>query len=209
MAPALFCPSQVTHRQTPFFVFLIFAALAGAGGFGCAAASSPAQRWVESCGGTVSGPAQERARSALARLQVNGWLERPLTVTVLRSDRPGAYCWRSGAIFVTQGLIGLLDDDELTAAVAHEAGHLVADGHIPRNAALDGYRRARGTRVASIASVDAEVAADRMGRELLRDSGIPDRSIERLLVKLASTPAMDPRCREHLHLRVAALRATD
>jgi hypothetical protein len=171
---------------------------------GCAAPSSDAQRWAEARGGIVdAGLGLARARAALARIEACGAIERPLTVAVLDSDAPGAYGWRTGTIFVTHGLVDLADDDELAAAIAHEAGHLLVDGHVPRTAALDGCRRACGAG----AGEDAEIAADRMGVELLRVSAVPGQALERLLGKLASSPGTTSTCRGHLNRRIAALRA--
>ena len=101
-----------------------------------------------------------------------------LTVAVLDTNAVGAFCWPSGAVFVTRGLVDLADDDELCAAIAHEAGHLVADDHLPRAVALDGWRRPSAT--------DAEIAADLTARELLKRSAVSEQALPRLLGKLAA-----------------------
>jgi hypothetical protein len=119
-----------------------------------------------------------------------------LGVSVLDSDDTGAFCWRSGAVFVTRGLVDILDDDELSAAVAHEVGHLLVEGRTPIAAALDGCR---------FHAMDAESAADFAGRELLRRSAVPDAALPRLLNKLAAQPATNSACRECLARRAARL----
>jgi hypothetical protein len=131
---------------------------------------------------------------------VPGRVARPLTVSVLDTDDTGAFCWRSGAVYVTRGLVDLLDDDELAAAIAHEVGHLLLDGHTPRAAALDGCRLHPSPN-----REDAETAADFMGRELLKTSAVPDEALPRLLSKLAERPATASTCRDCLARRVARL----
>jgi Zn-dependent protease with chaperone function len=178
---------------------------AAAGVSGCASGgASHVQRWAESRGGTLAaGPEHDRAQAALAPLIACGAIQRPLTVAVLDCDDTGAYCWRSGAVYVTRGLLDRLDDDEVTAAIAHEVGHLLVDGHMPRTAALDGCRSACGAG----AQEDSEIAADLLGRELLKMSGVSERALTRLLSKLAANPANTINCRDHLARRIAALDA--
>ena len=50
----------------------------------------------------------------------------------------GAFAWPDGRIRVTRGLIDLLNDEELAAAVAHEIGHLLADGYLAGRFSLHG-----------------------------------------------------------------------
>ena len=184
-------------------VFSVIAILLGASG-GCATSRpSHVQRWEENHGGRLAGAAQDRAGRALERIAACGAVQRRLTIAVLDTDDLGAYCWRSGAIYLTRGLVERLDDDELCAAIAHEAGHLLVDGHMPRTAALDGCRRACGAGKED----DAEIAADLMGRELLRMSAVPERALARLLSKLAIDPANTSNCRDHLVRRIEALDA--
>ena len=49
-----------------------------------------------------------------------------------------AYGWRGGNLFLTRGLVDVMDDDELAAAVAHELGHLLGDGHVHSMTSLRG-----------------------------------------------------------------------
>jgi Zn-dependent protease with chaperone function len=104
-------------------------------------------------------------------------------------------------VFVTRGLIDLVDDDELCAAIAHEAGHLVVDGHLPPPAALDGYRQS--------SRQDCEVVADLMARELLKGSRVDELALPRLLKKIATQPAATPASRAQLSQRIAQLSAAD
>ena len=196
LAWAVTFPSHLT-------IIVLFTAAAGVGGCG-SGDRSDVHRWAESRGGTLMGIHHDRAQAALAPLTGCGAIQRPVTVAVLDSDDAGAYCWRSGAIYVTRGLLEALEDDELTAAIAHEVGHLLVDGHMPRTAALDGCRTACGVG----GQEDSEIAADRMGRELLRVAGVREGALTDLLRKLATQPANTPNCRDHLGHRIAALDAS-
>ena len=197
--------AAVTDSARVIVVCSIVLFTAALGGSGCIAAEpSQVKRWADDHGGTLKGAsANGRAERGLARLTESGAIQRRLTVAVLDTDDVGAYCWRSGAIYLTRGLIERLEDDELCAAIAHEAGHLLVDGHMPRAAALDGCRRACGAGEAE----DSEIAADLMGRELLRMSAVPEQALTRLLGKLATNPANSSTCRDHLARRIAALGA--
>jgi hypothetical protein len=172
---------------------------------GCAATSpTTIDQWADDYGGVMSGGSQQvRAERALGRLAASGAISRRLRIAVLDTDRPVAFCWRSGSVLVGRGLVELLDDDELCAAVAHEAGHLLVDGHLPGATALDGCRRTSGR----CAAEDAEVAADLMGRELLRASSVPEDALARLLNTLALHGTTAPTCRDHLARRMAKLAA--
>ncbi len=55
--------------------------------------------------------------------------EEPLEFFVLKSQVPNAFAWDSKTVFVTIGLLELVESkDELAAVLAHEIGHLAA-GH--------------------------------------------------------------------------------
>lgn len=167
---------------------------------GCAAA--PGDRlaqWTSDHGGVVRDAAEpcERARSALARLAGPG-LPAGLSVRVLGSEVPAAYAWPGGEIFVTRGLVDLLSDDELAAAVAHEAGHLTADPHGHGQVALGGDADADP-------AAACESAADRAGCELLRGAGLAPAALAAALEKVAAHPLTAPASRPALRDRVAAL----
>jgi Zn-dependent protease with chaperone function len=144
----------------------------------------------------VAGPRQMRADNALASLPLSH-ASQPLKVVVVDSDEVGAFCWRSGKIVVTRALVDLVDDEELAAAIAHEAGHLLRDGHLQRPAALNGCASDR----------DAETGADLIGRELLRAGGLPHDALARLLQKVAAHSQTTQGCRDHLNRRIARLSA--
>jgi Zn-dependent protease with chaperone function len=99
---------------------------------------------------------------------------------------------------ITRALVDLVDDDELAAAIAHEAGHLLAEGHLQRPAALNGCATDR----------DAEISADLLGRQLLRNAGLPQDAVARLLRKVAAHPKTTPACRDHLTRRIVRLTGT-
>lgn len=109
-------------------------------------------------------------------------------------DRPkaGAFAWTDGRIAVTRGLIDLLDDEELAAAVSHEIGHLLADGHLSGRVGLHG-------------TSDVEVRADTLGCQLLIEAGIPPASMKRMLEKLATAPGLTPRQRAAVKARIQRL----
>ena len=164
---------------------------------GCAqSSSSRIERWLHERGGVLTGPVQQRATEAFKALSV--WSgERDLKITVLDSDDVAAYCWPSGEIVVTRGLLELVDDQELAAAIAHEVGHLLADGHLPHHAALAGCQ----------SDPDAETEADLVARELLRSGGLQHHALAGLLRKIASHPRTTPACRQQLNRRIARLAA--
>jgi Peptidase family M48 len=167
---------------------------------GCAGSLNEAQ-WTSDHGGLIYGPRQQRAERALARLKSANGLASNVTVGVLDSDQAGAYSWRRGAIFVTRGLIDAVDDDELTAAIAHEAGHLLLAGQNQRASSLDGCRWSAN----GCAAEDVEVAADAVASELLRRStGFAD-ALPRLLNELIEHPLTPANCREHLKHRISKL----
>jgi Zn-dependent protease with chaperone function len=112
-----------------------------------------------------------------------------------------AYSWRDGRVRVTRGLLAAVDDDELSAAVAHELAHLLADGHL--------RSRASALRGSAAAGLDVESRADRLGRELLAACEIDPQAMVRLLERLAaSATASSPRLRNQLRSRIEVLATT-
>ena len=105
----------------------------------------------------------------------------------------GAWAWPDRRVRVSPALVDLLDDDELTAALAHELGHLLDRGDLsPPPAALLGG--AEGD--------DPELRADQIGRRLLEVRGLPPEAMGRMLAKVAA------RCGgEGFARRIAAARA--
>ena len=161
---------------------------------GCSA-SGPSSGWVQAHGGLVADCRQARAQAALARL-VSGHPEIHAVVHVLNSDTIAAYSWPNGHIFVTAGLIDLAGPDELTAALAHEFGHLAADGHMHVVASLRGCDRDR----------DVEVRADAVGMELLRLQGLSPDSMIQLLEKVQASAALPAPCHGAIGARIDLLR---
>jgi predicted Zn-dependent protease len=117
-------------------------------------------------------------------------------VHVLNSQNVGAFSWPNGHIFVTAGLIDRVTSDELTAALAHEFGHLLADGRIRMMASLRGCDHDR----------DAEVRADGVGMELLRLQGLPPTSMIQLLVKVQTLGQLPGPCNKSMEGRIRTLR---
>jgi Zn-dependent protease with chaperone function len=120
----------------------------------------------------------------------------PAGIHLLANRRPAAFAWPDRHIYVTTGLLALLDDDELTAALAHELGHLQArDRHM---AALRGP-----------AADDIEARADALGCELLKAGGIRTGVLARALAKVRDAPDTPGQCREALTRRIEWLRLSD
>jgi Zn-dependent protease with chaperone function len=122
---------------------------------------------------------------------------RQVRVSVAPTAAPGAYAWPDGRVVLTRGLVRLLDDDELAAAVAHELGHLLADGHLHAAAALSGAGPA----------TDVERRADSVGAALLGLTGYPADAMPRMLEKVAASPGTSNECRARLRDRIVCLRA--
>lgn len=129
---------------------------AGHGGF---EAGAPAER-----AGAVAHPLFEMP--GLAHLRIDVVAERGL----------GAWAWPSGQLMVSRGLLEAADDDELIAAIAHEAGHLL-DG-----ASADGVQGLAGPTL----SHDVEMRADSLGCRLLRARGLPTGGMRRVLLRLVA-----------------------
>ncbi len=151
--------------------------------------------WSRQFGGCVRDDArQQRALSALARLRAAQ--DSRLAIYVLRTERVAAYAWSQGAVFVSCGLLDVMDDDELVAVVAHEMGHLLADGHMEHPSALAG----------ASALLDAESRADQLGCLLLSASDMDPSLMLRMLRKLQAHVA--PSVRPHIRARIQALNQT-
>ncbi len=154
---------------------------------GCLAPSEPAWRaWARQQGGLAGGAYQSRLQAVGER-----WLAAHHgTLRVLQSPAVCAYAWPDGNVFVTRGLMDLLGDGEVAAAVAHEMGHLLDDGRLPMVRTLEG-------------SSDGEARADWIGCRLLRDR----RAMLSMLEKVRSAPALKASLREAMDKRIKRLRA--
>ena len=168
--------------------------LVACGGFlfstGCAA---PAGGGVP-----VTSPERRRADAALARLSaaLDG---RVIRLAVGDSSDVAAYAWPDGRVLLTRGLVRLLDDEELAAAVAHELGHLVADGHLRTVAALG------GAPAGGASAADAESRADAAGCGLLAAAGYAPHAMPRMLGKVSRAPGISGATRAGLKSRIGRL----
>jgi len=146
---------------------------------GCAVVPSGAGRpweaWAQRQGG-LSADAAQQCRAAVAAERVARGTAVTPRVYVLASDRLAAFSWTGGDVFVTDGLLRALDDEELAAAIAHELGHLIDAGAPDRAAGLDGNPHVG----------DAEERADRIACELLCQCGIPPGALGRALAKVSA-----------------------
>ena len=162
---------------------------------GCASAPPNRMGWIAEHGGPVSGPLQVRADAALARLTPVLGTPSSVRVYVLGSESIGAFSWPDGNLFVHRRLVQALSDDELSAALAHELGHLLNDGHLPGVASLRGCSH----------SLDNEARADARGVEVLKTSGIDPAVMGTMLSKVRSLLPDAPECRRALGRRIDLL----
>jgi Zn-dependent protease with chaperone function len=147
-------------------------------GAGCSLAPTPAPDaptvWVADHGGPSAVTVSAGALAAVQCLEGGGGgrLERML---VAAEGRVGAWSWPDRTLVVTEKLVQSLDDEEFSAAVAHEMGHLELDSE-PRPQALAG----RSEKTAR------EAAADRRGAALLASSGLDPAAMPRMLRSVAA-----------------------
>ena len=139
-------------------VMLIFVACQTAG---CGTGASGREGWVSEHGGLDRG---DRAILVRATALI-GEGTQGVVVRVLASDVPCAYGWADGSVYVTRGLVELLDERELAAAIAHEVGHLLDGRHLSGGVvSLKGCQSSR----------DEEVRADAIGVRVLEQAGMAD-----------------------------------
>ena len=149
--------------------------------------------WVRDQGGVARGARLDRARQACAILGLSA--DRAVRVHVLESDSIGAYGWPDGNLFVTRGLVDLLNDQELAAAAAHEMGHLLNDGHLHTVVSLRGC----------CVSPDAEARADAIGVRLLAARGVGRAAMISMLNKVRRAPGASPVCQQGIARRIKLL----
>ncbi len=184
----------------PIFCLLLMTALAGLSG--CAAQprghSTAAQMWAQKRGGlVVDGALQRVERVSLPLLQSVQSTSRKIRLHVIACESLTAYAWPSGEIYVSRGLVAALSDEELAAAVAHEMGHLVGDGHVCAVVALDGQ--------ANDHAHDHERQADATGCRIMSQSGLPPVAMSRMLQKVHDAQPAGSPLRSHLQARINAL----
>jgi hypothetical protein len=184
------CYGWPVHRIIAVFFLFATAGMS----LGCAAPSRPLDRWVQREGGLVFGDAQARVER-VANPLTSACSGHRVTIQVLDSSTPCAYGWPDGSVFVTRALLDLLDDEELAAAVAHELGHLLEDGHLHGPMSLQG----------GCDTFDEEERADLRGCTLLEAAGLPPRAMAESLRKVARAPSTRPRVRAALEQRALRL----
>jgi Zn-dependent protease with chaperone function len=122
-----------------------------------------------------------------------------LSVHALASQAPSAYSFPDGSIFVTAGLLRLLNEDELTAAIAHELGHLLGDKHDRPLVSLRGC----------VEDMDAEARADLIGAQLLKVVHVNPAAMSSMLGKIRSSGTLPPSCAHAMEHRIRLLGVQD
>jgi hypothetical protein len=160
---------------------------------GCAASNELSAGWIAQRGGVVVEDArQQRLDRVLATL-----VARPSCVKaqVLATDSVCAYGWPNGRLFVTRGMMDRADDGVIAAALAHELGHLISDGHVDVVFSLNGCAE----------SIDAESRADAYGIALLRARHLPPATMRQMLCLVRDTNDLSITCRRGLERRIKQL----
>lgn len=173
---------------------LIGCAAQGNGLAGPPRASEPSwANWAQSQGGLADyGLRWQRASAAGERLAAR---RMAISIHVLDTAAVTAYSFADGHVFVTRGLVDVATDDQLAAAIAHEMGHLLSDGHV----AWSGFRA-----IAGHGEADKEVQADMVGVQLLRARGISPGALAQMLRKVVvATPSKATQ--ESLRARIGRL----
>ena len=135
--------------------------------------------WVSRLGGAAVTSELPRVERAAARL-ASGTPRRLSHFWVAAHDRIGAWSWSDGSVVLTQRLLASLSDDELTAVLAHELGHLELDSRIGRRA-LAGNTRGSA----------AEDAADDAGCKILARAGMDPTLMPGMLRHVAALEGVD------------------
>ena len=121
--------------------------------------------------------------------------DRRITLTVFDSLELAAYSHSDGRIFVSSALLNRLRDEELAAAIAHELGHLINDGHLHTMAALSGGGARDNT----------EFAADQTAAQLLSASHQDPNALQTMLEKVAADPSLSDENQKRIRNRIARL----
>jgi Zn-dependent protease with chaperone function len=95
---------------------------------------------------------------------------------------------------VTRGLVDLLDQRELAAAIAHEVGHLLDGGHVHTVVSLGGCT-----------DPDVEIRADAIGVRLLEQQETGRDAMISMLEKVCASSAAPQACRPGIRRRIEAL----
>lgn len=169
---------------------IVLAVLCG----GCAA-SGDHRMWASQYGGVQAGTTAARVEAIAQRLQV-GLAGLQVQSRVLRTDLISAFSFPDGSIYLTHGLVERASDEELAAAIAHELGHLLIDGHVRGPAALRGNDR----------RLDTEAEADALGCRILETHGIAYTAMARMLQLVAADRTCHAPC-DDLRRRICRLQA--
>ena len=159
---------------------------------GCSPAPSQAA-WVRANGGLLGSAHLARVQSAQGLLKSSD--TGAIRVSVINSDAVGAYAWPGGEVYVTRGLVDLLDQQELAAALAHEMGHLIADHAADPPSSLRGAAEGK----------DSEISADAIGVDLLAKQGIDRGVMTSMLRKVCCSGSVSPACRKAMLERIQIL----
>ena len=165
---------------------------------GCASAPPARTAWLAEHGGLVGGSLQARTDAALARLAPAIQGRPPIRTCVLDSESVGAFSWPDGTLFVNRRLVEALSDQELSAVLAHELGHLLNDGHLRGVASLRGCCR----------NLDEEARADARGVEVLKICGLDPTAMSVMLSKVRSLVPDASLCRREIGRRIGLLAAS-
>lgn len=146
-------------------------------------------------------------------LAKNANVSGPLRFAILKAPGVNALSSPSGFIFVTRGLVDLVDDNELAAALAHEIAHVEHKdamvywagnhlltqfmNHAPEGSEVkehdDQMKQLSDALFTKAFDQRWEFRADREGRELATRSGYPPDSLVKLLMELKKQPqAVNP-----------------
>lgn len=172
--------------------FVTFVLIVTVSTLGCGSTATQVS-WVRNQGGVIQDVRLNRAQAACSLLGPSA--VRTVHVQVLDTNLVGAYGWPNGNLFVTRGLVDLLSDQELAAAIAHEMGHLLNDGHLHTVVSLRGC----------CVSPDAEARADSIGVRLLGERGIGRATMISMLNKVRSSPGVPPSCQQGIGQRIELL----
>jgi predicted Zn-dependent protease len=177
---------------------LMFCALAVVSG-GCATPSA-GLRSDAAREGLSDRSRHSRLDAALAHVCPRSGLP-TLKIHLMDSAEPAAFSWPNGSVSVSGGLIDLVSDDELSAVLAHELGHLLK----PSPAARFVKPTVSSLRGCA-ASLEVERQADNIGVTLLTNAHIPSNAMATMLEKVRATTHQSASCKSDLSRRVELLK---
>lgn len=161
---------------------------------GCVGGGAAMSQWVKDQGGVDVTPQRVRRAQGVADRLAAGNPELKVRVCVLAMRAPSAFSWPDHSVFVTRGLLDRATDDELAAAIAHELGHLLNDGHAHAAFGLHGDQH-----------LDAEARADATGVELLAARNISATAMPTMLAKVRDGGNLPEFRRQALRQRIELL----